>query len=714
MFSPQERTKALFFGAMAGSHDNPYTPMGGSVPPEMFFGRDADILNLWRIDGPCIIYGGRQLGKSALLKEVRRRYHDPESMNYVFYEGVQPDSDLWKVFRKRLQGEKLLKSKGALNSQTTRESIKKLLEENAGMRILFLLDECDYMMEQDSKQDFEQIKRLRDLMTETDRRFKAVFTGLHNVQRFQKIPNQPLAHFGSPLRIGPLGAKDAIELIERPLRVLGYKFPDSLAHQILAQTNYHPSLIQLFCHELVTAMLSSVNNKDNHPPFIIKETTVSQVWRRASLSQQMRDRFDWTLNLDKRYRAIGYTVAWLEATTDVVDSGFTMQDILVAVKEIWVEGFVDTSMDEFYGLLDELEGLGVLVKNGRRRYRLRNANVLQLMGGEQGIEDELSCFIDLPPDEGVNPQVMRRIIDKTKGLASPLTWQQEGAILTEWQQVHILVGSEALGLSSVQVAIQKLLENNEESFQPCPQQTASSTPSLLLSHIKDSYRNQNKANYLTFFIELKIYDSPTITEYINSLSDWISKIRSEIIMVRIVVLINLDAYINLVRSADIDSLSDNSYVSIHHMLPWKNAGLEQWFHDIDRPGTNSRGLIHKTGGWHSLLQPLLTKLTFGTLSSCEFDIGDEQLLELVKDSGVLFDPQILHVFTSFSYLEGEEIPEEELVSLMKGDGFTGAEIRSSLRLLLDFGIARCGTKGVYAEPVLLRGFKMHLDKIQSK
>jgi hypothetical protein len=102
-------------------------------------------------------------------------------------------------------------------------------------------------MEEDSKKDFEQIKRLRDLMNETDRRFKAIFTGLHNVQRFQRIPNQPLAHFGSPLRIGPLGPNDAIDLIEKPLKVLGYKFvPEQLVHQILAQTNYTRASFSFF------------------------------------------------------------------------------------------------------------------------------------------------------------------------------------------------------------------------------------------------------------------------------------------------------------------------------------------------------------------------------------------------------------------------------------------------------------------------------------
>lgn len=612
-YPPQVRTIAMFHAAMAGSHDNPYTPMGGSVPPEMFFGREADIHNLWRIDGPCIIYGGRQLGKSALLKEVHRRYHDPANMNFVFYEGVQPDSDLWKVFRRRLQREDMLPSRGVLTPQTTRESIKKLLKENERMRILFLLDECDFLLEQDSKQDFEQIKRLRDLMNETDRRFKAIFTGLHSVQRFQRIPNQPLAHFGSPLRIGPLGAKDAIALIEKPLSVLGYKFaPEQLVHQVLAQTNYHPSLIQLFCHELVNSMLSAVQIKENYPPFKIKGTTISQVWRRTSLSQQMRDRFDWTLNLDKRYRAIGYTVAWLEAASDAEESGFPVNDLLDSVKENWPAGFMSISMDEFIGLLDEMEGLGVLAKDDTRRYRLRNANVLQLMGGERGIEEELAGFINMPPEEGINPQVMRRIIDRHKGLASPLTLQQEGALLADSQHIHILIGSEALGLSSVQSALQKLLKDNDQLFQICPLSALKSSPEHLMTWVKDTYRNHQKPDYITLFVPLSNINSDKIIKYINNLSQWITSIRSEKKMARVVVLIDAETYILLSRNTENNLKTENAKFFMHYMQPWKTSGLEQWFHDMERPGTNAIDLITKTGGWHILLQPMLTKLLSGT------------------------------------------------------------------------------------------------------
>ncbi len=56
---------------------NPYTPFQpGNVPPEMYYGRDEMIRQL--SEESCIVFGGRQLGKSSLLRQVEREFHQPE------------------------------------------------------------------------------------------------------------------------------------------------------------------------------------------------------------------------------------------------------------------------------------------------------------------------------------------------------------------------------------------------------------------------------------------------------------------------------------------------------------------------------------------------------------------------------------------------------------------------------------------------------------
>ncbi len=98
------------------------------------------------------------------------------------------------------------------------------------------------------------------LMAESQRRFKVVFAGLHNVQRFQGIFNQPLAHFGKALiQVGPLECSSRM-LNELPGHDhLGYRFQDRYGPlRILSYTNYYPGLIQLFCQELLAIYVERV------------------------------------------------------------------------------------------------------------------------------------------------------------------------------------------------------------------------------------------------------------------------------------------------------------------------------------------------------------------------------------------------------------------------------------------------------------------------
>lgn len=61
------RMKALLQTALPFGRLNPYQISGAAVPPEMFMGRREELNSILNPNGTHIIYGGRQLGKSALL-----------------------------------------------------------------------------------------------------------------------------------------------------------------------------------------------------------------------------------------------------------------------------------------------------------------------------------------------------------------------------------------------------------------------------------------------------------------------------------------------------------------------------------------------------------------------------------------------------------------------------------------------------------------------
>ena len=106
-------------------------------------------------------------------------------------------------------------------------------------------------------------------MERSDRRFKPVFAGLHQVQRFHGLPNTPVVHGGADILIGPLKDKDARALVRDPLYALGYRFEnDETMWRLLLHTNYQASLIQIVCNSLVdtSAPLPRVQTVESPSP----------------------------------------------------------------------------------------------------------------------------------------------------------------------------------------------------------------------------------------------------------------------------------------------------------------------------------------------------------------------------------------------------------------------------------------------------------------
>ena len=150
---------------------NPYIDFG-NIPPEMFYGRTEMVDELQRRRGSCLVYGGRQLGKSVLLREVCRRFDDASNDQYAWVHDApkkgKPTTQIWRDLLARHQAKKLLSEK--LSTGKPEEIHKYILEmlSNAGNRqVLVLLDEADDFLEADADDGFAQVKSLRELMVQT-------------------------------------------------------------------------------------------------------------------------------------------------------------------------------------------------------------------------------------------------------------------------------------------------------------------------------------------------------------------------------------------------------------------------------------------------------------------------------------------------------------------------------------------------------------------
>ena len=435
---------------------NPYTPFqAGNVPPEMYYGRDKMVGQLQN-EGSCIVFGGRQLGKSALLRQVEREFHRPNREQFAWVEdiklvgdpitGEQP-AQLWLMLRDGFKKLSLIKnSVTAIKPDNIIKHIQNAMDESTRRRVLVLFDEADHFLDADARSNFQVVEGLRTLMQNTQSRFKVVFTGLHDVQRFNNIANQPLAHFGQNLLVGPLEAGPARQLVREPLETLGYRFDgDTTVLKVLSYTNYHPGLIQYFCFELLRRL--QTKRHSSGPPYKVNSEDVEAVYRSDQARKVIRERLDWTLALDPRYQCIAWSMIYEQRETrDSYLRSFGVKDLLELARYWWSQGFGEVDTETLRGLLGEMVGLGILVRNLENRYLLRSPNLVRLMGTEEDIENRLLELSEKSKPAQSQPESQHELLDNSKRLYSPLTLVQEGRLQqTQISGMSLIFGSQAWG-----------------------------------------------------------------------------------------------------------------------------------------------------------------------------------------------------------------------------------------------------------------------------
>ena len=587
------RLPVLFDCTLPFTFLEPYTTTASEFVPEMFYGREQERQSIIDPMGSCLIYGGRQLGKTVLLRYVQRDFN---ALNQEYRAGFldikqvgaeKPLDEIWSCIISKLEEMNIFDAKQRnLSNSKTLQQIKSWLELNNQRHILLLLDEADNFLEADSKEGFPRCDELRRLMLETNRRFKVVFAGLHNVLRTTKQVNHPLAHFGTPICIGPLlnngEMREARALIERPFASVGYRFesPD-LVTRILSQTNYYPSLIQLYCQQLLKHVtnpdVANINTKDS-PPYVITSQQIDNAYNSQDLRKAIRDRFMLTLQLDQRYAVIAYTIAFISINSDkgIVD-GFHASSIRNEVLIWWYEGFQGLSLDEIQVLLEEMEGLGVLRITSTGGFTLRSPNVLLMMGTQKDIEATLLQNREVALE--YEPFTFRSVISiKENFKRSPLTAQQESKLLSRENRVSIISGTLAAGLEDLKLYLESVVSKNDE---------------YSYYYWEDILSKEDFSQTLKKRISNRRKDCKTLI-FISTLCSWnqhwvqeareqLKGLRSQTSFVQVVFVANPQKLWQLVSNNSTDFNALNSLNNLTTLKTWHDVVLRQWLQDCNYP-----------------------------------------------------------------------------------------------------------------------------------
>lgn len=412
MLSQNERLRALLSCALPFAICQPFNGDRGKTADEMFAGRLQELNEVRRHNGACVVYGGRQLGKTALLLRAESLEHIPNLKRYAIYVDIINTTDERDVvekilaeIRSKLYGttvaERLQKCE---DMSTLCQQLRSFIEDGLIDRFLLLLDETDKFLEAEAKRKFHAIWPLYRLWkNESHEKFKVVMAGLHNVRRTIAESNSqfdsPFGQMGTPLSIRPLSTADAQLLLMRPLQYLGFRIEnEAVLKTILTYTCYFPGVIQFFGHQLVESVNGNYSNyfkpEKGNPPFLLAHEQLGAVMNSSEMNESIRDKIKLTLELDPRYMLLACCIDGYYLMDTLYEargcSVSEIRDWAIAYKMDMLNALSDA---ELQALLDEMEIMGILVgsaEGGRKNYRFRRSTFKHILGTT---EDKLETTI---------------------------------------------------------------------------------------------------------------------------------------------------------------------------------------------------------------------------------------------------------------------------------------------------------------------------------
>lgn len=378
----------------------PFVRDGGSTADEMFCGRRTELSAILDMGGATIVYGGRQLGKTALLLRAQSLANRPEKKEYAFYCSLRtcpPDKSVPAFIADQLRRKTGLRVPDCDTMAELAGQIEGLFERGKVVQLLMLLDETDNYLASIAPA-YAPLDAL-DNLHKTCSRFKFVLAGLHNVSRARRATegNGVVGRFGQALCIRPLSPTDAMQLLMRPLQYLGFRVDDSVhLETILASTNYYPGILQFFGYKLVETLSEDYSRYyralDGQPPFDLRDQQLGAIMNSGDINNSIRSKVQMTLELDPRYFSLARCIALLYYThaPEQTWDGFSLTEIREMIDLEEIRCLEREENADLENLLHEMEDMGILSEPAEGRFGLRRSSFASIIGrDEEKIEEDI-------------------------------------------------------------------------------------------------------------------------------------------------------------------------------------------------------------------------------------------------------------------------------------------------------------------------------------
>ena len=381
------------------------------MPQEMFIGREEYLRKIEDPKGVNIVYGGRQLGKSALLRMAKNNIdHDDNGDRAVLLDIRDQDCEQTarRVSEELVQAGILVSGSETADWEQLASAISRRLDDTIHpiTYLLLMLDEADAFIRDNVEKEYRSFDALERVQNKYQGRFKFVVAGLRNVLRFyqdQAISRNSVFPKLTSLTVRPFSYTEAKELLEVPLSYAGFHFgkdrydekAERLISTILSTTNYFPGMLQLYCSMLLNPRdVTQVYDESQTPPYEVQEKHIKRILANEHFQSQIRERFFMTLRLDEDdfYYMIALLIAY-RYYEEEANAGCSAKDILMLAEDFGINKLTTLTRQRVDSLMKELEEMNILQRMSDGRYTFARYTFYQMMGNPDTILEEIEKYI---------------------------------------------------------------------------------------------------------------------------------------------------------------------------------------------------------------------------------------------------------------------------------------------------------------------------------
>ena len=335
------------------------------------------------------------------------------------------------------------------------------------------------------------------------------------------------------------------------------------------------------------------------------------VYRNEDVRRPIRDRFDWTLALDGRYQAIAWALVVEQmAERDSYARAYSPSQILQFVQAWWPKGFLEQTPFSFQGLLEELIGLGVLVRSSQGRYRLRSPNLVRLMGSEREIENHLLELSSKDAPAEYSADQYHAPLNSARTSYSPLSYAQERLLNRPTSGASLVFASEALGWDKLADALRSFgaRGNQEEAWGMESISPIHLPPVKLEVWLQDYLDRRGDRAHLFAYARLVGIESNRAQALVEAAQAFCENRRSQRRRLRVFFLFDAESsWLWLagdpVQRAAVEGMVD----AMVSPTTWRTEGIRQRLYQLDKMSSEEvcQEILACTGGWPYLLDKLL-------------------------------------------------------------------------------------------------------------